>query len=394
MATRSDQLTTILTTLEDPKWDRLTQPFPPGELYNGFKVVWGQLLTVLDDWPDDEGLAGAVDAASAALEGSTAHLRLAPEMWWRGVIKRKGGDSLRVKRRGEKGHPALALVRSLELYDKRITDKAARLLAACPQLAGVARLGVSNNRLTAAGLEALLEAEWPLMTLSVSRNKLGDDGARAIAAATHLSGLTELSAGDIGMGPAGAAALLAAPQLARLQTLVLIDNPMGDAGAIALAEATHLTRLWQLNLWGCQIGDEGAAALGDAPHLINTRHIDLRDNLISDEGAVALATSPLLQSGIGRALTLTGNLIGDAGAAALFEVLSGTSCRLNDNKLGDGAVDAFLRSERLAHYTQLELNGNVDISDAARDRLHEALLALHGGKLQRAGYTSWHVQQA
>ena len=394
MSDRKAQLTALLEPLADPKWDRLSKPFPPGELLSGFKHTWTQLLALLDGWPDAEGLAEAVDAASAALEGMPAHSREAPEMWWREVIKRKGGASQRTKVRGEKGHPALALVRSLELFGKHITDKAARLLAACPQLADVQRLTVSGNRLTAAGLEALLAAEWPLTALSVGRNKLGDDGAKALAAATHLTGLLSLSAGDAGIGPEGAAALFAAPQLAGLQTLVLINNPMGDAGAVAFARASHFHRLWQVNLWGCQIGDEGAAAIGNAPHLLKTPHIDLRDNAIGDEGAVALATSPLLQSGFGRALTLTGNQIGDAGAAALFEVFPGTSCRLCDNKLGDGAVDAFLRSDRLASYTEIDLFGNVDISEAARGRLHAALLALHRDKLQQVSYASWRVQQS
>ncbi|CAK0906553.1 unnamed protein product, partial [Prorocentrum cordatum] len=127
------------------------------------------------------------------------------------------------------------------------------------------------------------------------------------------------------------AAVLASGAAPRLQRLYLSSNRVGDEGAAALAEALRapgaLPRLQRLYLFDNRVGDEGAAALAEALRapgaLPSLQALGLDGNRVGDEGAAALAEAlrapgalPSLQ-----ALGLDGNRAGDEGAAALAEAL-------------------------------------------------------------------------
>jgi len=81
-----------------------------------------------------------------------------------------------------------------------------------------------------------------------------------------------------------------------LFSLYLRGNRIGDEGARALAQSEHLASLAHLDLRGNRIGDEGARALAQSPHLASLTLLDLAYNGIGDEGTRALAQSEHLAS--------------------------------------------------------------------------------------------------
>ena len=79
-----------------------------------------------------------------------------------------------------------------------------------------------------------------LFSLYLRGNRIGDEGARALAQSPHLASLTHLD-----------------------QSF----NGIGDEGAMALAQSEHLASLTQLNLGSNGIGEEGKRALSESVHL-------------------------------------------------------------------------------------------------------------------------------
>jgi hypothetical protein len=90
------------------------------------------------------------------------------------------------------------------------------------------------------GVNGLSQAAW------LDGNRIGDAGARALAASANLAELDYITLTDNQIGDPGAQALAASPHLSRLTTLALRRNPIGDAGARALAESRlpRLATLW------------------------------------------------------------------------------------------------------------------------------------------------------
>lgn len=76
--------------------------------------------------------------------------------------------------------------------------------------------------------EALFELA-PICGLRLGDNRIGSDGAVALAASPHLAKLTTLDLGGNDIGSAGARALAASPHLAKLTTLGLDRNRIGAA---------------------------------------------------------------------------------------------------------------------------------------------------------------------
>ena len=156
-----------------------------------------------------------------------------------------------------------------------------------------------------------------LTSLNLSKNRIGAEGAKALAASEHLRNLTSLNLSNNRIGAEGATALAESEHLRNLTSLALGYNFIEDAGATALAGAEHLRNLTSLNLSGNSIGDEGVRALAASEHLRNLTSLNLMINLpIGDEGVTALAASEHLRNL--TSLSLTGNYrIGDKGVKAL-----------------------------------------------------------------------------
>ena len=102
------------------------------------------------------------------------------------------------------------------------------------------------------GLAAKIGTLSNVLSLDLSCNKIGDEGAASLAALTQLRSLS-LKYNDI--SSTGAARLAT---LANLQSLDLQSNYIGDDGIKSLSS---LTRLTSLNIWGNSVSAKGAEYL-------------------------------------------------------------------------------------------------------------------------------------
>ena len=185
-----------------------------------------------------------------------------------------------------------------------------------------------------------------IRVLILSHNKIGDDGARAIAHA--LRGCEVLSVLDLsgnGIQDAGTEALSEALRCCKLQRLSLASNCIGPSGALAVAGVLKQVykSLDTLDLSCNRLGDVGAVCLaGGLKHCSILKHLHLNCNFVGDDGAVALARCLQTCNQL-TTLNLSDNEIGDSGALCLGNYLKNCSClltlRLNNNLIsGCGAV--------------------------------------------------------
>ena len=163
-------------------------------------------------------------------------------------------------------------------------------------------LGLRRRRRTPCGLTRPqgddLAAFW---TRRLGRQlRVRRRGRRALASSPHLTRLRSLRLGDTDLGPEGFRTLVQSPPLGHLTSLKLTgsdctkSNHIGDEGARALAEATHMTNLSCLWLMENCIGADGARELAGAAHLDSLTDLDLASNPIGPAGALAVASSPFL----------------------------------------------------------------------------------------------------
>ena len=189
--------------------------------------------------------------------------------------------------------------------------------------------------------------QWRCISvLILSHNKIGDDGARAIA--HSLRGCEVLSVLDLsgnGIQDAGTEALSEALRSCKLQRLSLASNCMGPSGALAVAGVLkHVYKsLDTLDLSCNRLGDVGAVCLaGGLKHCSCLKQLHLNCNFVGNDGAMALARC-LKSCNQLTTLNLNDNEIGDSGALCLGNYLNDCSClqtlRLNHNLIsGCGGV--------------------------------------------------------
>ncbi|CAB1098546.1 unnamed protein product [Ectocarpus sp. CCAP 1310/34] len=158
--------------------------------------------------------------------------------------------------------------------------------------------------------------------------------------------------------------------------------------------------LLRLSLAGKRIGDRGAMAL--APALAAVRSVDLRSNNIGDVGTTAIASAlreaavtvrlggaaaganhTKNRSCILETLSLAGNRIEDAGAAALSDMLEAQDendkeSTINRHSWGRNATSA---PELFPPLVWLSVAGNPGISGDARERLLQA--GVHRQEMRR-----------
>jgi uncharacterized protein (TIGR02996 family) len=121
---------------------------------------------------------------------------------------------------------------------------------------------------------------------------LGDGGA--LAALEELTfgysarSLPRVEGKDLGV------AVAEATRWKHLRVLLLSEGKVSDEGASALAGASHLTRLERLDLNRCKVSDAGAVALAGSPYLRSLESLDLSNNVIGVAGAAAFARSKKL----------------------------------------------------------------------------------------------------
>jgi uncharacterized protein (TIGR02996 family) len=238
----------------------------------------------------------------------------------------------------------------------RVGDEGARTLAASFHLHHLIHLNLNGCQVGAAGIRALGTSAHlaDLRTLDLSESHLNAEDLQALAAAPLLGRLTSLAL-NRAIGPKQAAALAESPHLGHLRRLELRRNELGTIGAEALAKA-HLASLVTLLLYDNTIDAAGVQALAASPHLAGMACLELSDNDVGDAGARALATSPHL--GNLRDLNLSACNIGPEGAAALAASphLAGlTTLDLGSNDLGDEGARSLAASPHLANLRSLGL---------------------------------------
>jgi uncharacterized protein (TIGR02996 family) len=166
-------------------------------------------------------------------------------------------------------HPVARVLSALDLSHNRLGKDGARALAASKSLAGLARLDLTGNGIGTVGVRALVSSEAfaSLSVLCLGGNSIDDKGVRALAASAAVRSLTELDLGGNRIGPEGARELAGSAPLSGLTALDLSYNRLGDEGARALAASTSLGSLVELDLSENGVGADGRAALAASASL-------------------------------------------------------------------------------------------------------------------------------
>lgn len=214
-------------------------------------------------------------------------------------------------------------------------EDAAAALAALE--APIVELDIHYRSLAAPAARRLVSAWAPaLYKLRLFYTGSGAEVATAIAD-TPLPALRDLDLAGNRIGPEGAAAIAAASFAPRLESLLLRSTEIGPAGARALARGSF-SSLSRLDVaFSAAIEDEGALALAQSVGLPKLRRLDARGAGVGRAGATALAGSTTLRSlrevdvGPLEASALSGVL---AAAPAGRLVATGAAQRT------DGGVDA------------------------------------------------------
>ncbi len=165
---------------------------------------------------------------------------------------------------------------------------ALRALGAASFAQHLSALVLDRTVVGAAGLTALLAGELPELTdLGLNTTQLDDETCRVLAGAQIP--LTRLRMLSNKVTAAGIEALLEAPFADRLTQLALNHNPIRDAGCILLARSERLSSMARLAIGGTGATDDAVTALVEGPVLPHLVLLNLYDCRISDDAALLLA---------------------------------------------------------------------------------------------------------
>lgn len=307
-------------------------------------------------------------------------------------------------------NPCFATVRSLALFNAKVTAKGVAHLAASKHLTGLRALSLQSCTVSLGDLTPLLSGPATPHLEEVAVQYLPgdplDDFAGltgpvrlrsldvqcegrvrgilpAIARCRALSDLralrvvgtwgtqaeaavfaknevvTKIESLTLGFGATGKAlaALLGGPALGALRELALHYIPLGDEGMTAMAESPALAGLASLTMSNCRVGEAGTRALAASPHLGALRVLDWDEVRAGDVLATAVATGAL--RGI-ETLRINRAKVGDEGAAALGRATSLPKIRelsLFSNDIGPEGARGLVAGDALRDLTRLELLG-------------------------------------
>uniref|UniRef100_A0A8C5B4C0 Ran GTPase activating protein 1 n=1 Tax=Gadus morhua TaxID=8049 RepID=A0A8C5B4C0_GADMO len=192
-------------------------------------------------------------------------------------------------------------------------------------------MGIGGGKILAAALtechkkSSALGAPLRLKVFIAGRNRLENDGARALAQAFQLMGsLEEVHMPQNGINHPGVTALATAMQHnAGLRVLNLNDNTFTKRGAIAMAQALkHLRSVQVINFGDCLVRSEGAIAIAEtvSEGLPILKELNLSFGEITEEAALALAHAVKSKTHLEK-LDLNGNALGVEGCEALKEAM-------------------------------------------------------------------------
>jgi WD40 repeat protein len=157
-------------------------------------------------------------------------------------------------------------------------------------------------------------------------------------------------------------ALLADTLLQSVRCVVFNGTGLGNRLARLLAKSESLAAVDRLNLGSNGITSAGASALAQAPFMAGLESLSLESNAVHVDGVRALMTLPRLAK-----LDLSGNPVGDAGAAAIAEAPSARALRwlwLVRSEIGATGVRRLAQTAALRHLERLALSHNpIDRED-------------------------------
>ena len=228
-----------------------------------------------------------------------------------------------------------------------------------------------------------------LTTLDLSKNSIGDRGARMVAEGlANNQVLIACLLTDNTIGVDGGIGLAEAMVVNKtLQRLDLRRNRVDFSGTSAFADALKVnSTLLYLNLDSNEMMCSGAQDLADALK-VNTSltELHLSDNAIADRGASALGQGLSKNTSLMR-LDLSHNIFGPAGTQMFVKALIDSPCRLQKLNMAENGADAdsmapFARLLRDNMYLiELNLGGN-SIGD---DGVQTLLTAMSGKEVLRA----------
>jgi uncharacterized protein (TIGR02996 family) len=286
--------------------------------------------------------------------------------------------------------PYLARLEALDLSDCHLRDRAVQEILASPHLAGVSELDLAGNGVEGPAVRALAESEvlHRLRRLDFSRNHgFGDRAARTLASAARAGGLRWLGLADTNLTAHGVQDVFRSPALRGLTGLTVarshapwprdlnavLDGPgagplpdrlealdlSGHRLNVPAARRLGSPNLRRLVLRRCGLGDAGVQALAESPELAGLTALDVGVNRVGPAGLEALAASPHMANL--TELRAGGNTARDAGAKALASSphLTGlTVLDLSNNGLGGPGVRTVAESPNLAGLRALSLASN------------------------------------
>jgi hemoglobin-like flavoprotein/Ran GTPase-activating protein (RanGAP) involved in mRNA processing and transport len=174
-------------------------------------------------------------------------------------------------------------LRHLDVSGTHLNDRALSDAASSPHLRRLESLNMSRTDVTLAGLRALVAEGHAsgLQTLHIDGLRIGDGDAETLVRALEsYPSLLDLSVADCSLGPQTADALARSPLTSRLGTLCLAHNRLGDDGAAALARgAWHVLR--ELDLEQSDISAAGIASIATAPMMPMAWRLNAQHNVVS-----------------------------------------------------------------------------------------------------------------
>jgi hypothetical protein len=194
------------------------------------------------------------------------------------------------------------------------------------------------------------------LNLDLSRNEIGEAGAKFLAEATKVAQVPlNLDLDENKIGEAGARLFSEAIKVAQFTlNLNLSRNEIGEAGAVSLAQSLKVAQVpLTLNLGGNRIGEAGAEIIAEA---IKVARVPLNLNLIFnhiEEAGTRFLSKAIKVAQFPLNLDLSRNKIGDGGAGLLAEAIK------------EARVPIILGLDFKKEY--LGVTGGASIHDAQKD---------------------------
>lgn len=170
--------------------------------------------------------------------------------------------------------PGTPRLEELDLRKCGLSDAGAQALA--PVLRGRVRL--TENRIGAAGAQALAEAIAPGQGLELGWNRIGDDGVHALITHGHLDTLflreDHLSLSRMDLTDASLREIAAQPEVARVKAIHAEGNRFTDAAVLEFLSSPAAAALTLLDLSGSPLTDRTAFRLAELESLASLTLID------------------------------------------------------------------------------------------------------------------------